>query len=120
MMIGSVTAYREATLRLQVRGPNGQQEVEAVIDTGFTGSLTLPTALVTALGLPRRGWRRATLADGSVVRIAAYKATVIWDGQARDVLTLAADGGPLIGMSLLYGSLVTLQVVDGGQVTIGP
>jgi hypothetical protein len=45
---------------------------------------------------------------------------VIWDGQARDVLALAADGCPFLGMSLLYGSVVTLHVVDGGLVTIAP
>jgi clan AA aspartic protease len=119
MMTGAITPDRKAMLRLQLRSPSGsQEEVEAVIDTGFNGSLTLPVALVAALALPRRGWRRATLADGSEVRLAVYKVTVIWDNQARDVLALAADGGPLLGMSLLYGSVVTLHIVDGGLVTI--
>jgi hypothetical protein len=34
------------------------------------------------------------------------------------VLVLAADGGPLVGLSLLYGHRVTLDVVDGGRVSI--
>jgi predicted aspartyl protease len=50
MITGIVTGAREAVISLTVRGPNGQeQEIEAVIDTGFDGSLTLPLALITAL-----------------------------------------------------------------------
>jgi hypothetical protein len=46
------------------------------------------------------------------------EAVVSWDGQDRNVMVLEANGGPLLGMSLLYGSRVTLDVVDGGPVTI--
>jgi hypothetical protein len=34
------------------------------------------------------------------------------------VLVLQADGGPLVGMSLLYGSRMTLDIVDDGDVII--
>jgi predicted aspartyl protease len=52
MITGMVNANREATIRLVVSGPSGQQqEIEAIIDTGFTGFLTLPPALIQALGL---------------------------------------------------------------------
>lgn len=40
MITGVVTADREAVMRLSVRGPTAQEhEIEAVIDTGFDGSL---------------------------------------------------------------------------------
>jgi predicted aspartyl protease len=53
MIVGMVNANREATIRLLVIGPQGyQQEIEAIIDTGFTGFLTLPPLLVTTLGFP--------------------------------------------------------------------
>ncbi len=58
MMTGVVNANREATIRLVVIGPSGQQqEIEAIIDTGFTGFLTLPAVLIAALGLPWPGIR---------------------------------------------------------------
>ena len=48
MITGMVNANREAAIRLLVRGPQGhQREIEAIIDTGFTGFLTLPPLLVT-------------------------------------------------------------------------
>lgn len=66
MMTGTVNALREAVLRLVVLGPGGRErEVEAVIDTGYNGSLTLPPYLVAELGLPFRVRSSATLGDGS-------------------------------------------------------
>jgi hypothetical protein len=53
MITGVVNPNREAIIRLMVAGPGGQQQdIEAIINTGFTGFLTLPPALVAALGLP--------------------------------------------------------------------
>jgi hypothetical protein len=59
-----------------------------------------------------------TLADGRDITLRQYEATVLWDGQPRDVMVLEADGGALIGMALLYGSRLTVEVLDGGPVTI--
>jgi predicted aspartyl protease len=40
MITGAVTADREAVIRLAVRGPAGQQQqIEAVVDTGFKAAL---------------------------------------------------------------------------------
>lgn len=83
MIVGVVSADREATLHLVVHGLNGQEHaIEAIIDTGFTGFLTLPPALILSLGLPWRGQAQATLGDGSVHQFDVYVATVMWDGQA--------------------------------------
>ena len=66
MITGIVTVEREAVISLTIRGSKGQEhEIEAVIDTGFDGSLTLPPALITALELPWRRRGRALLADGN-------------------------------------------------------
>jgi hypothetical protein len=40
----------EGRIRLRVKGPGGrEQEIEAVVDTGYTASLTLLPALIQAL-----------------------------------------------------------------------
>lgn len=94
------------------------EETEAAIDTGFTGFLTLSPALVELLQLPYWEASEFTLGDGSSVRLDVYKGRVSWDGLVREVLILEAEGTSLVGMSLLYGYRLTMDVVDGGPVTI--
>jgi predicted aspartyl protease len=71
MIIGAVNTDYEAVIRLFVQGPTGPaHEIDTIIDTGFNGFLTLPPALVAALGLMRRSRGRALLANGSEERTA--------------------------------------------------
>jgi clan AA aspartic protease len=120
MITGNVLHLRPK-IRLMVRDAQGQGlEIEFVLDTGFTGFLTLPFAAITALSLPFTQYYLAKLADDSVTRMEVYGATVLWDGEERDVDVLASDGAPLLGMSLLKGSEVYFQATDGGLVTIEP
>ena len=66
MIEGVVNAAYEPVIALAIHGPSGQTvEIEAVIDTGFNGFLTVTPALVTELGLVLEGSSRGTLADGS-------------------------------------------------------
>src|SRR5262249_59546336 len=72
---GTVTANREPVVRLRVRGPGGAvADVDLVVDTGFTGALVLPAAVVAALGLPWRSGGTAVLADGSTHQTGYYEA----------------------------------------------
>jgi predicted aspartyl protease len=92
MIIGRVNAHREALIPLNVQDANGHgRALDAIIDTGFTGSLTLPPALIVTLGLTWRGYASAILGDGSLQQFEVYAATVLWDGQARVVEIDAAD-----------------------------
>jgi clan AA aspartic protease len=119
MITGAVNAHREATIRLAISGSGGQQqEIEAIIDTGFTGYLTLPPILVQALGLAWLCRQPGILADGSVEVFDVYIATVLWDGQPRTVEVEAADTEPLVGMSLLDRHSLRIDVLTGGVVTI--
>ena len=119
MISGVVNAGREPRIRLVAFGPKGHgQEIDAIIDTGFTGFLTLPTALVTALELPLLCRQPGVLADGSVALFDVHVATVLWDGQLRTVEVEAADAEPLVGMSLLDRHSLRMDVLAGGIVTI--
>ena len=119
MITGTVNASHEATIRFAVRGPNGQeQEVEGIIDTGFTGFLTLNTSHLSALELTWLGREQGILADGSVHLFDVYRATLIWDGQPRVVAVTATDFEPLIGMGMLHGHELRIQVVENGAVAI--
>ena len=116
MIRSTLTGHREAIIRFPVSRPGGQeQEVQAVIDTGFNGYLTLPDSLVARLGLSYHSRTTAILGDGSRRALGPYEAVVVWSGQERDVLVLAAEGGPLVGMAMLYGHDVFLNVIEGGN-----
>lgn len=119
MISGSVNANREARVRLFLRGPGGQErEVEAMVDTGFNGFLTLPSAFIAALELPRIGRGRALLADGREEVFDIYEATLIWDGVERRVEADGADTDFLLGMALLDGCDMRLDASIGGKITI--
>ena len=63
MIEGFVNADLEAVVPLLLRGPDGpEREVDAVIDTGYSGSLSLPPSLVAELELPYVLSSKATLA----------------------------------------------------------
>jgi len=118
MMQGTVTADKEAILTLIVRNGSRELAVEAIVDTGFTDYLTLTADHINTLDLPLVGTSLVTLADGSEVQLGIYRAVVLWHGEERAIQTLAAEGGPLLGMSLLYGSRLVMDVLDGSAFTI--
>jgi clan AA aspartic protease len=121
MITGVMTASHQAIVRLTVHGPEGQeQEIDAVIDTGFDGILTLPPSLIATLGLVWRRRGRALLADGSESLFDIYETIVIWDGEPRRIAVDEADIDPLVGMSLLYGYELIVQAIQGGTVIIQP
>lgn len=120
-MTGAVTAGLEAALKLSLRGPSGTVvEVDAIIDTGYTGSLTLSDATASALGLTRRTGGRAVLADGSALLFDSYSVEVWWHQSWRRVAASAISAEILVGMRLLEGSEVRIAVVAGGAVEIVP
>ncbi len=116
-----MNANLEAVVTVPLQGPAGQtQEVEAVIDTGFNGYLTLPPAVVADLGLPVVGEAEAVLADGGEAVFDVYGATVLWDGQPRFVESGSVGIDPLVGMALLDGHDLNIEVERGGRVVIEP
>ncbi|MGB3312226.1 MAG: hypothetical protein WA939_01815 [Nodosilinea sp.] len=119
MMQGLVNQSCEAVVRVAVGHADlPKQMVEAVVDTGFTGFLSLPSSTIAALSLPWRFRDVGTLGDGSEVIFDMYKASVIWDGKVQIIDVAASEADPLVGMSLLYGFKLQIDVVEGGTVQI--
>lgn len=119
MAITGTIKSREALIPLTLLDPNGNHvQIEAVVDTGFTGHLVLPPLVVGELNLPLRGVRDSFLADGSIISLDAYRVGVEWEDRVRVVPALAAEGGPLMGMSLLRGHELRIKVIDDGEVEI--
>jgi clan AA aspartic protease len=119
MILGSVNARLEILIRISILNAAAQeQEVEAILDTGFTGSLPLPPTLITNLGLPWRSRANAVLANGTVEQFDIYAGTVLWDGMPRQILVQAIDTAPLLGMALLEGYDLRARVIVGGDVQL--
>jgi len=121
-MRGSVVADgSEAILPLRVYDPGrggGRADLRTVIDTGFTGHLTVPAELASSLALPELGLEEVMLADGSTEVASVHRATVEWHGRSRTIPVLAVGDDPLIGMALLAGSRLMIDAVPGGEAVI--
>ena len=119
MIRGSVSPDLEATIPLVVLGVAGSgQEIQAVLDTGFTGELTLPLPIINSLGMTWLGTEEGILADGSVEVFHVYSTSVMWDGQTRSIEVDAIEADPLVGMKLLRGHSLQMDVIPGGNVTV--
>jgi clan AA aspartic protease len=119
MTRGAVNARHEAVIVVRVRAPGGDgAEVDVVLDTGFTASLALPPEMVAALGLERKSDGQAVLGDGTVRQFDIFAAEVEWDGVWKPVLVSGVGAEPLVGMRLLAGHELRVEVVPGGAVEI--
>jgi clan AA aspartic protease len=119
MMQGVVNLRREATLTVVVGNSNRQlQAIDMVIDTGFSGFLSLPSAIIANLNLPWSASDIVTLGDGSETFFDLYTAVVIWDGQYHEIYIAESETEPLLGMSLLYGYRLQVDTIEGGTVRI--
>jgi clan AA aspartic protease len=119
MITGYVDAGLEARIPLYIEDATGQlQPIEVVVDTGFTGFLAVPLALIASLALPWQFQQHVMLGDGSIQLLDVYSAVIIWDTQSRTVHVTAVDPTPLVGMKLLEGSELRIRVRAGDVVLI--
>jgi clan AA aspartic protease len=119
MIFGTVNPYREAIVQFVVIGKNKQRKsIKAIIDTGYSGSLILPSEMIEELELTCYATQEGVLGNGSVHRFNVHEASVIWDGKVQSIEINSAEAGPLVGMGLLEGYEVRIEAVTGGEVTI--
>jgi clan AA aspartic protease len=121
MILGGVNANREATIQVVILGPGGEpHKIEAIIDTGFTGFLTVPAALIQKLSLPWLCREPGVLADGSVENFDVHVATLMWNGERRTIEVDAVESESLLGMGMLDRHSLLIEVEEGGRVAISP
>ncbi|MDP6355829.1 MAG: clan AA aspartic protease [Planctomycetota bacterium] len=119
MVIGAVDSNLQAVVELTLVGPQNQPiNVNAIIDTGFNGFLTLPLAQVRNLECEHIAKAEATLADGSTDAFELFLAEVIWDGRKRVVEADSSEGELLIGMAMMRGHDLSIRITDQGEAKI--
>jgi clan AA aspartic protease len=105
-MIGHVDDSGRALVAVSIRPTASAEalEVEAWIDTGFSGDLVLPLQQIEDFALPQSGTVGAILADGSQVTLKTHSCLIEWFGKLRELEVVANEGAcPLLGVGLLMG-----------------
>ena len=59
-----------------------------------------------------------TLAVGQTVKSKFYEVTVVWDGEYRTAYVMESATESLLGINLIQGSTLTIQMWVGGDVVI--
>ncbi len=104
---------------MELGDPQIQSEfVNAVVDTGYNGSLSVTPDIAQRLELPFRETRSYELGSGEIVEFQVHDITVVWDGELREAAALVTDGGVLVGMSMMTGYTLFIDAIDGGEVRI--
>lgn len=92
---------------------------EFIIDTGFSGGISLTSDQIAQLNLASGPDIATVLADGTLASVATYTAVVIWDsGVHRIVHVIRQDAAPLAGMALLSGHNLSVDITEGGVARI--
>ena len=85
-------------------------EIEAWVDTGFTGELVLPQERIVALNLPQSAAVRVALGDGSETVLNTYSCLIEWFRQDKQIEVIANTGQfPLLGVGLLRDHTLTVD-----------
>jgi len=93
-MTGIVDDDGRALVPILLKLPDSEEflEVEAWVDTGFTGELVLPKSIVETLGLQSANVVKAELGDGSEAVFDTYACTLEWFGELIEIEVLQTDG----------------------------
>lgn len=121
MIHGKVNSGLEPRISVAVHDASGgKQPIEATLDTGFNGYMTLAGNAILSLGLTKSGSTRIILGDGRVEKCSVNRGVVEWDGIPVDIEVEAADFKPLVGTALMRGFHLHVEVEKGGAVVIEP
>jgi predicted aspartyl protease len=119
VVTGQVTAELEAKLTLRIRSETRTEiTLSTIVDTGFSGFLTLPSAIIIGLQMQRQGFTHIRLGNGQHIGVNLYEGQVWWNDGWRPITIQESEGDPLLGMELLRNHDLFVKVIVGGEVTV--
>ena len=116
MIRGYFDDVGQPRIAVSIFGNRGEVTVDAVIDTGFDGSLCLPLSLAIPLGLELYGRINYELADGTIKRELTFEATTrLGEAVDRAEISLTESEDALLGSELLEDYVLE---IDYGNRTV--
>jgi predicted aspartyl protease len=92
-------------------------DLDAWVDTAFTGELVLPEGKISDLGITQAAAVRAALGDGSEVVLNTYTCWVSWFGEEREFQAVGGERQvALLGVGLLRGRRLSIDYAGGDVV----
>ncbi|HEX4129887.1 MAG TPA: hypothetical protein VHZ24_07580 [Pirellulales bacterium] len=120
-LLGHVDHSLQPIVPIMLVGPGGNtSEYAAMLDTGFDGWLTLPSATIEKLELPWQAKARALVADGRTETFDIFAGQLVWFGRSLRIEIEAVESLPLIGTALLRNCKLEIEMVADGRVAITP
>ncbi len=93
-------------------GESGEEKIDALVDTGFNGFLSVPEVIAKSIGLEfTQAIESSTIADGSSSPSLIYRGKVVYDGSRVDILIdVQPNCKILLGTALLEELQLSLFV----------
>ncbi len=119
MIRGAVNLMRRPSITIALIGGTGQPwPIEAHLDTGFSGGLTLPKSAIERLELEFSGSTTYRTGNSVMTPFNSYEATIQWHNSIRNITVLESENFPLVGVGLLWGNNLSIDFRHGGDVII--
>lgn len=110
MIRGYFDDVGQPRIAVSIFGNRGELTIDAVIDTGFDGSLCLPLSLAIPLGLELHGRINYELADGTIKRELTFEATIrLGEAMNQVEISLTESEDALLGSELLDGYVLEID-----------
>ena len=124
MKIGSVlhnSGYLFPSVPIKIHHDQGQPKlVEALLDSGFSGMVSLPAETVKELELKYVRTQEVTLADGTLQAVEVFAGSVCFAGKWRKTSVLSTGDEATVGMGLISGGNISFDAVPGGDILYTP
>ena len=118
MAEGRVTGGKPFVTVVLLGGDGSRHPFTVVLDTGFDGELMLPRSVIRRFGFAYRGMRSGILADGSRFETPAFTTEILWQNQQSMVSVYESESEYLLGIHLLWGQRLAMDVIEGGRIVI--
>ena len=113
MIVGFVNESDEPVIKIKLVLSKGERFVNAVIDTGFNGYISVPKKLISDSNWDFLGTEEYELASGELMRERVFLGRIEMGPESLTVFVLSSNSSDtLIGTKLLRNRLLTINFAD--------